>query len=73
MLQKAYRDAYYYNMEEFIDSLGAFENYVEVGQDGSWDDDNEIEPYLYYIVFSPDEEWELGTDGYNKRYDCKSY
>ena len=69
MLQKAYRDAYYYNMEDFIDSLGAFENYVEVGQDGSWDDDNEIEPYLYYIVFSPDEEWELGTDGYNKRYD----
>ena len=45
MLQKAYRDAYYYNMEEFIDSLGAFENYVEVGQDGSRDDDNDIEPH----------------------------
>lgn len=70
MLQEAKRNALYYSQEDFINSLGDFQNYVDLGQDGGWDEnDNEIEPFLYYIVFSPNEEWELGTDGYNKRYD----
>ena len=70
MLRQAYKDAYYYNLEYFIDSLGTFENYVEVGQDGGYDEnDEEIEPYLYYIVFTPEDDWTLGTDGYNKKYD----
>ena len=72
MVQKAYKDAYYYNMEDFIQDLGGtIDNYTEMGQSGYWDgeDDENFDPFLYYIVFSPNEEWELGTDGYNKRYD----
>lgn len=72
MIQSAYNDAYYYNMEDFINSLGGtIDNYTEMGQSGYWDGEPEenFESYLWYIVFSPNEEWELGTDGYNKRYD----
>ena len=72
MVQKAYKDAYYYNMENFIQDLGGtIDNYTEMGQSGYWDgeDDENFDAYLWYIVFSPNEEWELGTDGYNKRYD----
>lgn len=72
MIQKAYKDAYYYNMEDFIQDLGGtIDNYTEMGQSGYWDgeDDENFDAYLWYIVFSPNEEWELGTDGYNKRYD----
>ena len=70
LLLSAYHDAYYYNMEDFINSLGGFDNYIEIGQDGGWNaEDEEIEPYLYYIVFTQDEDWTLGTDGYDKKYD----
>ena len=72
MIQKAYKDAYYYNMEDFIQDLGGtIDNYTEMGQSGYYDgeDDENFDAYLWYIVFSPNEEWELGTDGYNKRYD----
>ena len=72
MVQKAYKDAYYYNMEDFIQDLGGtIDNYTEMGQSGYWDgeDDENFDAYLWYIVFSPNEEWELGTDGYDKRYD----
>ena len=73
MIQDAYKNALYYDQEDFIEKLGGtLDNYVDIGQSGFWDGDTEeenIEPYLWYIVFSPNEEWILGTDGYNKRYD----
>lgn len=69
MLEKAYNNGLYYNMEEFIDSLGIFQNYIEVGQDGGWDDDgNEIESYLYYMIFDPSNTWAVGDDDYNEVY-----
>ena len=70
MLNQAYRSGLYYNMEEFIESLGAFQNYIETGISGGWDaDDNEIESYLYYMVFDPKNDWELGDDGYDTIYE----
>lgn len=69
MLEKAYKNGVYYNMEEFIDSLGIFQNYIEVGSDGGWDDDgNEIESYLYYMLFAPSGKWEVGDDDYYQVY-----
>lgn len=73
MIQNAYKNALYYDQEDFIEELGGtLDNYVDIGQSGFWDGDTEeenIEPYLWYIVFSPNEDWTLGTDGYDKRYD----
>lgn len=69
MLEDAYRAGLYYAQEDYIRRIGAFQNYIEIGQDGGFDvDDTEIEPYLWYIVFSPSEEWEVGIDGYDTRY-----
>lgn len=69
MLEKAYNNGLYYNLEKFIDSLGTFQNYIETGQDGGWDEnDEEIESYLYYMVFDPTGQWQVGDDGYDTIY-----
>lgn len=69
MLEKAYNNGLYYNLEKFIDSLGSFQNYIETGQDGGWDEnDEEIESYLYYMVFDPTGQWQVGDDGYDTIY-----
>ena len=69
MLEKAYKNGLYYNMDKFIDSLGSFQNYIETGQDGGWDEnDNEINSFLYYMVFDPTGQWEAGDDDYDTVY-----
>jgi hypothetical protein len=67
MIREAERQGYYANQEEFIDELGGtLDNYVETGTYGLYDDDYEVDPYLLYIIFSPDdEEFMLGEDGYD--------
>ena len=69
MLEKAYKNGLYYNMDKFIDSLGSFQNYIETGQDGGWDEnDNEISSFLYYMIFDPTGQWEVGDDDYDTVY-----
>ena len=69
MLEKAYKNGLYYNLDKFIDSLGSFQNYIETGQDGGWDEnDNEINSFLYYMVFDPTGQWEIGDDDYDTVY-----
>jgi hypothetical protein len=69
LIEAAYNQGYYYKMEDFIDKLGDLDNYVEYGDGGQFLDDEEIESYLIYMVFSPDdEEFMLGQDGYQFRY-----
>lgn len=67
MITEARRQGYYANQEDFIDELGGtLDNYVETGIYGIYDDDYEVDPYLLYMVFSPDnEEFMLGEDGYD--------
>lgn len=71
MLQRAYRDGWYYSMEDFIQSLGGtLDNYIEVGQSGNYDSDAAtewVEPYLFYMVFCKTDSM-LGIDGYDKEY-----
>lgn len=67
MIQRAYRDGLYYNMEDFITSLGGtLDNYVEIGQSGNYDGKPTewIEPYLAYLMFTREPDT-LGVDGYN--------
>lgn len=79
MIKQADKEGYYYNLEDFIDKLGALQNYIEYGVDGGYvygEDGEEkwIDPYLYHIVFSPSErdfytpDFEVGEDGYDKEY-----
>lgn len=77
LMEKAFDDGLYYPVKDFMQNMcGGFDkyslySYQDLGIDGYYDgEDNEnFDPFLYYIVFSPNEEWKLGTDGYNKRYD----
>ena len=72
MLEYAYKSGLYYNMEEFIESLGSFQNYIETGVSGGWDaNDNEIDSYLYYMIFDPYNEWKIGDDEYDNLYKLK--
>lgn len=69
LIRAARRLGYYAEMESFIDELGDLDNYVEFGGGGQFLDDEEIESYLIYMVFSPDdEEFILGEDGYQFQY-----
>lgn len=77
LMEKAFDEGLYYPVKDFMQNMcGGFDkyslySYQDLGIDGYYDgeDDENFDPFLYYIVFSPDEEWTLGTDGYNKRYD----
>ena len=72
MLEYAYKSGLYYNLEDFIDGVGGLQNYIEIGVDGGYDSqDNEIEPYLYYMIFDPYNEWKIGDDGYDNLYKLK--
>lgn len=72
LIKAARKHGYYAEMEEFIDELGDLENYVEFGEGGQFLDDEEIESYLIYMVYSPDEDtFVLGEDGYQFRYTLK--
>lgn len=73
MITQAEKEGYYYNLEDFIDELGALQNYIDYGVDGGYVDGEDgeeewIDPYLYHIVFSPSERFEVGEDGYSKEY-----
>ena len=70
MINEARKLGYYANQEEFIDELGGtLDNYVETGIYGIYEDEIEVDPYLIYIIYSPDEEeFRLGEDGYQARY-----
>lgn len=69
LIRAARKLGYYAEMESFIDELGDLDNYVEFGGGGQFLDDEEIESYLIYMVFSPDdEEFILGEDGYQFKY-----
>lgn len=69
LIKEARKQGYYASMEEFIDELGDLYNYVEFGDGGQFLGDEEIESYLIYMVFSPDEDsFYLGEDGYQFRY-----
>ncbi len=69
LIEAAYDQGYYYKMDDFIDEIGTLDNYVEFGQGGQFIDDREIESYLIYMVFSPDEDsFYLGEDGYQFKY-----
>ena len=69
LIKAARKQGYYAEMESFIDELGDLENYVEFGEGGQFLDDEEIESYLIYMVFSPDEDsFYLGEDGYQFKY-----
>lgn len=69
MIEQADREGYYYKMDDFIDSIGTLQNYIEFGQNGGWigegEDEEYVYPYLYYIVFDPKEEWSIGDDAYD--------
>ena len=77
LMEKAFKQGYYYSQEEFMKEFcGGYDTYSlytyqDLGQSGYWDGEPEenFDSFLYYIVFSPNEEWTLGTDGYDKRYD----
>ena len=67
ILKQAYKEGYYH---KFIDREWELDGYQYDGVYGSWDEnDEEIDPYLYYIIFSPDNSFEIGTDDYDKQYD----
>lgn len=69
LIKAARKQGYYAEMEEFIDELGDLENYVEFGEGGQFLDDEEIDSYLIYMVYSPDDDtFILGEDGYQFRY-----
>ena len=66
MIREAYKQGYYANQEEFIDELGGtLDNYVDTGNYDLYNDEYEIDPYLLYIVFSPDDDFGIGEDGYD--------
>lgn len=71
MLQRAYRDGWYYNMEDFIQSLGGdIDTYAKIGQSGNYESNNAtewVEPYLFCMVFGKKNSM-LGGDGYDKEY-----
>ena len=77
LMEKAFDEGLYYPVKDFMQNMcGGFDkyslySYQDLGIDGYYDgeDDENFDAFLYYIVFSPNEEWELGTDGYDKRYD----
>ena len=73
LIKQAEKEGYYYKLNDFIDELGAFENYIDYGVNGGYvgedgEDFEYIDPYLYYIIFSPNNEFELGDDDYDKEY-----
>lgn len=66
ILKQAYKEGYYY---KFIDGEWELDGYQYDGVYGGWDEnDEEIDPYLYYIIFSPDNSFEVGIDDYDKEY-----
>lgn len=77
LILNAYKFGEYYEQEEFINYLGAIDNYIDAGKDGFYSDSEEIDPFLYYIVFIPknevddsDIETEI-NDGYDTIYEYK--
>lgn len=69
MLKEAYEQGYYANYEEYIDSLGSLYNYFDVGMCGDYNDDKDVDPFLWFIVTSPDKEsWVLGDDSFDREY-----
>lgn len=77
LMERAFKQGYYYSQENFMKEFcGGYDtyslyNYQDLGQSGYWDGEPEenFDSFLWYIVFSPKDEWTLGTDGYDKRYD----
>lgn len=69
MLIEANRRGYYHSQEYFIDTLGGdMNNYVDAGVYGVDNEDLQVDPYLLYMIFSPDDEaFMLGEDGYDSR------
>ena len=54
MFRKAYNDYYYADQQDFIDSIGTYNNYWEIGLKGSFEyNEDDIEPYLYCLIFIP--------------------
>lgn len=73
LIKQAEKEGYYYKLNDFIDELGALQNYVDYGVNGGYvgedgEDFEYIDPYLYYIIFSPNNEFELGDDDYDEEY-----
>jgi rubrerythrin len=69
MLKESHRQGYYANYEDYIDSLGSLYNYFDVGTGGDYNGEEDVDPFLWFIVFSPDEQsWVLGADSYDAEY-----
>ena len=68
MIERLDRMGYLYKMQDFIEEIGKLENYIEFGQDGGWLDDNWVDPYLIYMVFTDKDDFALGDDNYDKEY-----
>lgn len=76
MILAANNYGYYYNFEDFIDKIGTIENYIEYGQGGQFidtdDGEEEVDMYLYYLIFVPnkcdDASSYTSSDGYDKEY-----
>lgn len=52
----ALKNGYYESQRDFIETFGAIDNYIEVGLDGYYDKelvDEDIDPFLYPLVFIP--------------------
>ena len=52
MFNQAYKEGYYYDVMDFIMSIGSIQNYWELGTDGGFVDDSdenseELDPYLF--------------------------
>lgn len=75
MINYAYNSGLYYSMEDFIDSIGSIENYIEYGLGGQFieteNGEEEVDQYLYYIYFaSNSSDFSLYDDDYDKEYPC---
>lgn len=67
MLEQAQKEGYYHGL---VDYQWELDNYQYTGVNGGWDENDEYtDPYLYYIIFSPDNSFEIGDDDYDEQYD----
>jgi len=67
ILEQAQKEGYYHGL---VDYQWELDNYQYTGVNGGWDENDEyIDPYLYYIIFSPDNSFKQGDDDYDEQYD----
>lgn len=74
MLKIAFKDGWYEDYKDRIEEFTAYsrrdwEGYQYYGCLGYEKDDGEYEdPWIFYMVFSPNREWKLYDDGYDRIY-----